>query len=106
MDKLISNDMSTIALLILFVIPFPKDFIAYFIGLTNMRALKFFIISATGRLPGMFVATYLGANVIDNNPALTITVGCITLAALLFFYFFKDRVLDFVSAAQNSSQKE
>jgi uncharacterized membrane protein YdjX (TVP38/TMEM64 family) len=102
MDKLISNDMSTIALLILFIIPFPKDFIAYFIGLTNINAIKFFIISAIGRLPGMFIATYLGANVIDNNLTLTIMVGGITLIALLFFYFFKDKLLDFVSATQNS----
>ena len=101
MDSLISNDMSTIALLILFIIPFPKDFIAYFIGLTNMGAFRFFIISAIGRLPGMFIATYLGANVIDNNLTLTIIVGSITLIALLFFYFFKDRVLDFVSARRN-----
>ncbi|MCL2155790.1 MAG: VTT domain-containing protein [Leptospirales bacterium] len=101
MDSLISNDMSTIALLILFIIPFPKDFIAYFIGLTNMGAFRFFMISAIGRLPGMFIATYLGANVIDNNLTLTIIVGSITLIALLFFYFFKDRVLDFVSARRN-----
>ena len=105
MDKLISNDMSVIALLVLFIIPFPKDFIAYFIGLTNMGAFRFFMISAIGRLPGMFIATYLGANVIDNSLTLTIMVGSITLAALLFFYFFKDRVLDFVSAAINSSTK-
>jgi len=106
MDRLISNDMSTIALLILFIIPFPKDFIAYFIGLTNMKALRFFAISAIGRLPGMFVATYLGSNVSDSNLTLTLIVGGITLAALLSFYFLKDRLLDFIAATGNSSKKE
>ena len=105
MDRLISNDMSYITLLILFIIPFPKDFIAYFVGLTSMSAFRFFMISAIGRLPGMFVATYLGSNVIDSNLTLTITVGLITLTALLLFYFFKDKLLDFLSADRNSSGK-
>ena len=101
MDGIISNDMSVLVLLILYIIPFPKDFIAYFIGLTNMKALRFFIISAVGRLPGMFVATYLGANVLERNPTLLIIVGSVTLAALVLFYVFKNRLLDFLTSARN-----
>jgi len=105
MDGIISKDTSVIALLILFIIPFPKDIIAYFIGLTKMSAARFFLISALGRLPGMFVATYLGTNVMDSNFTLVIVVGIITLVAFLFFYLFKDRIFSFVVRSRDPAKK-
>jgi uncharacterized membrane protein YdjX (TVP38/TMEM64 family) len=105
MDGLISNNTSAMVLLILYIIPFPKDFIAYFIGLTNMKAFKFFMISAIGRLPGMFVATYLGANLLERDYALLIITGSVTLASLALFYVFKDRLLDLLSSSHNPFRK-
>ena len=90
----ISGDLSVVALLVLFMIPgFPKDFIAYFIGLTTMNASKFLLISMVGRLPGMFVSIYLGAHLFDRNYALIVAVasGCCVLFLLL--YIFRNRIL-------------
>ena len=56
MEALMDGNTSALVLLALYVIPTPKDFFAYFIGLTNMKASKFFLISAVGRIPGMLVA--------------------------------------------------
>jgi len=96
LDRLISNDMSSIVLLVLFILPTPKDFFAYFVGLTNMKALKFFLISIIGRLPGMLMATYFGAHVFNRNYPLIITIALICSVLSLLLFIFKNRILDFI----------
>ena len=93
LDNMMSANASAAALLVLFIIPFPKDILGYFIGLTKMRALKFFIISAMGRLPGMLVASYLGAHVLDRNYALVITAAVLTTAAMIVLYLLRGKIL-------------
>lgn len=96
MNKLggvVSSDTSAMVLLFLFIIPSPKDFFAYFIGLTNMKASKFFIISFIGRLPGMIITTYFGAHVFDRNYALIISAAVICGIVSLIVYIFKDKIL-------------
>jgi uncharacterized membrane protein YdjX (TVP38/TMEM64 family) len=96
LDTLISNDMSSIVLLILFILPTPKDFFAYFVGLTNMKAMKFFLISIIGRLPGMLVATYFGAHVFDRNYILIISIALICSTLSIFLFIFKNKIFDFI----------
>ena len=96
-EKLLSNDKSAAALWILFIVPFPKDILAYFIGLTNMKASKFFLISTIGRLPGMFVSTYLGMTLLSGNYALIITASVLCGIVFLLLYIFKNRILKFIS---------
>lgn len=92
LEGLISGDMSTVVLLALFMLPTPKDFFAYFIGLTHMKASKFFLISAIGRLPGMIVATYLGAHVFDRNYVLIISVAVASSLLFLVLYIFRTKI--------------
>jgi len=96
LDKIISNDTSSIVLLILFILPTPKDFFAYFVGLTNMKAPKFFLISIIGRLPGMLVATYFGAHVFDRNYLFIIGIALICSIFSLLLFIFKNKIFDFI----------
>ncbi|MDR0499241.1 MAG: VTT domain-containing protein [Holophagales bacterium] len=96
MDNLISNDMSAIVLLILFILPTPKDFFAYFVGLTNMKALNFFLISIIGRLPGMLVATYLGAHVFNRNYMLIVSIAIVCSILSFLLFIFKNRIFYFL----------
>jgi len=102
-DKL-SGGVSAVMLLFLFIIPFPKDFIAYFMGFTNIKASKFFLISAVGRLPGMLITSYLGAHVIggEYKALMAVTGACGLLMALLFIY--KNRIWEFMSRKRRGQE--
>jgi len=92
LDGLITSDTGTLLLLLLFILPTPKDFIAYFAGLTDMRASRFLLISAVGRLPGMFVATYLGSHLLTRNYLLLGLVVVLCCAVGLLSFIFRDRI--------------
>lgn len=74
-----ANERQNVLTLIVFLIPgVPKDMLAYFMGLTEMRFTTFLLISTVGRLPGIFLAVLGGAAVSARSPA----------AIALFFAFF------------------
>lgn len=74
-----ANEKQNILTLILFLIPgLPKDMLAYFMGLTEMRFPVFMLISTVGRLPAIFLAVLGGAAVSTRS----------TTVIVLFFVFF------------------
>ena len=94
MENFIDADTSTLVLFILFIIPSPKDFFPFFVGLTKMKAWKFFLISFIGRLPGMFVTSYLGATVADRNWVLLIGMTIFAIAASALFVIFNKKIME------------
>lgn len=94
LEGMVSGNMSTLALLVLFMLPTPKDFFAYFVGLTNMKASRFFIISAVGRLPGMLIASYIGAHVFEFQPWVIITIAVVGSLLFLGLIIFKNKLFE------------
>lgn len=97
-ENLMSSKSAAWVLFAMFLLPgFPKDFLAYAVGLTNMKLSKLLIISATGRLPSIIVSTYLGANVAVGNVTgiiVTIVISCVVFALL---YIFKNKLMALIS---------
>jgi uncharacterized membrane protein YdjX (TVP38/TMEM64 family) len=93
LEGLMDKNASALILLILFIIPFPKDVLPIFVGLTRMPAAKLYVISALGRLPGMFVASYLGANALSRNYVLLITVFAVCVASAIAAYFLRNKLI-------------
>lgn len=81
-EGMLDGSTSTFILLFLYVIPSPKDFFSYFLGLTNMKFWRFFAISAIGRIPGMLVTVYFGTIALGENPNWTL-IGTVTAAAAI-----------------------
>ena len=96
-EVILAKNTSSAILFLLFIIPCPKDIFAYLLGPTNIKASKFFIISAVGRLPGMYVSAYLGAHIFDRNYVMLISVTAMCVIFSVLLYFFKDKILDFFS---------
>ena len=92
-ENVLSSGKSEAALWVLFIIPFPKDMLAYFMGLTNIKSSKFFLISTIGRLPGMFISTYLGMTLLSGNYALVITAAVLCGIVLSSLYIFRNKIL-------------
>ena len=102
-EKLVSTQTSDIVLFALFIVPgFPKDILAYLLGLTNAKATKFFLISAAGRIPGIFVSTYLGANILEINHALIIAISAATALIFILMYVYRNKIIAFVSKKDKS----
>jgi len=75
---------------ILFFIPgTPKDILIYFAPFTNIPFLRFMIISSIARIPSVISSTYVGANLIEGNYAVSIiafaVVGVLSLVGILIY---------------------
>lgn len=78
-----ANERQTILTLIVFLIPgVPKDMLAYFMGLTEMRFGTFMLVSFVGRLPGIAVAVLGGAAVQSQSPVIIVIFIVLFLAVL------------------------
>ena len=82
-EKLLDGSTSTFVLLFLYAIPSPKDFFSYFLGLTNMKFIRFALISAIGRIPGMVVTVYFGTLALGENPNWTMIITITSIAAVV-----------------------
>ena len=96
MEGFMDGNMSTLVMLIIFIIPSPKDFFPFFVGLTNMKAWKFFLISAIGRIPGMFLTAYLGATVANRNWGLLIGATIFAIVLSASFVIFNNKIMTFL----------
>ncbi|MCL2106710.1 MAG: VTT domain-containing protein [Oscillospiraceae bacterium] len=96
-EGLLSTNTSTLILLFLYIIPCPKDFFPYFLGLTSMKARKVFLLSTIGRIPGMLITVWLGAHVYDGNVKMLVAVTAAVAVVSLGTVVFKDKLLKLIS---------
>lgn len=93
-----SSGMTDFVILAMYLFPgFPKDFIAYFMGLTNMKAWKLIVISAVGRLPGMLVSTYLGTRIYEGNYVLIAIISILCGLVIIPVYFYRDKLMALIA---------
>jgi uncharacterized membrane protein YdjX (TVP38/TMEM64 family) len=78
---------------LLFLIPgFPKDYLCFILGLSQMPLRVFLLISTIGRLPGTFILTLQGAHVYKGHYIdFFILLGILLVAGLLML-LYKERL--------------
>ena len=89
-----ANEKRDALAFIFFLIPgVPKDMLAYFMGLTEMKPQKFMLISTIGRLPGIFIAVLGGAALGERSLGVTVAFFlCFILFLLLSLLLYKKRL--------------
>ncbi len=108
MDDLVRRGGAPFFFLI-WLLPFaPDDLACVAAGLTPMPARQFMILMILGRLPGIFVSVFVGANVARIKPVWwgVLFVG-IAIAALVFWRWgdqIQESVLDFIERASDRLQ--
>ncbi len=86
-NKLETNSASAI-LFLLFLFPgLPKDVLVYALGLSNIRFNRFFIIYFVARIPGMFVANYIGAQALHITTAQVLGLSVLLIPILALIYW-------------------
>lgn len=104
--KWINNIMNSkkfeIILFIIFIVPgLPKDFMIYVAGLTNLKPIKFFVISVISRLPWIMISASVGANINAGNYGMTIVILVIAIIGFLLGVFYKDWIIKKLSKEQD-----
>ena len=89
-----ASDKQNAFTFIFFLIPgVPKDMLAYFMGLTEMRFGVFMLLSCIGRLPGIFIAVLGGAAVGTRSiTAIVVFFLCFILFLLLSLLLYKKKI--------------
>lgn len=95
-------------LFVLFLLPgVPKDVLIYAVGLTPISFGKFFPIYFLARLPAIFGASYMGAQLGQSNYKMFFIVGAIAVVLLIAGYMLKDRLIErFYRFKERKSQKQ
>jgi len=95
-DKILKRQ-GVIVFFILFVIPgFPKDYLCFFLGLSNVPLRVLVLIASVGRIPGTFLLSLQGAYLFERNYVLFLSVILLTLVIALISYRHKERIYQWV----------
>ncbi|MDF2883018.1 MAG: associated Golgi protein [Clostridiaceae bacterium] len=82
-DKVSNYGKIDYVVFLLYLIPgIPKDALAYICGVSKLNLRKFIFLSTLGRVPGVIVSTYFGANINSGNNGVLIFIAI--LMSLLF----------------------
>lgn len=94
LDKLynkVNHKMTSFGLLILCSIPFmPRDVLVYAIGLTSMKAKKFFIIYGIARFPLILLISITG-NSLYSASKLTYALIALLVSVFILYFGFKKK---------------
>lgn len=76
---------------LIFLLPaLPDDAVCFIAGLTRLRLWKLMLVCVLGRLPGMAVLTFVGANLGSEMLLANLTLGLALGAALLLWLFSEE----------------
>jgi uncharacterized membrane protein YdjX (TVP38/TMEM64 family) len=73
----------------LFIIPgFPKDYLCFILGLSQMPLKLFLVLCTVGRLPGTLMLTLQGAKVYEGDYLFSaiLIILCLLLGGVLYYY--------------------
>lgn len=89
----LSQRSGTVTAFVLFVLPgFPKDFLSYLLGLSEMKFLTFVLVCALGRTPGTVMLALTGAALYKENWRVIAGVALVALIAAGVFCVKRERI--------------
>jgi uncharacterized membrane protein YdjX (TVP38/TMEM64 family) len=75
------GSMKYIIFLVYLIPGLPKDVLAYFCGISDLKFKDFAIYSTLGRIPGIAISSYFGANLLTGNNV-TLIIIAITMSII------------------------
>lgn len=93
-DYIINNKKGELGLFIVFLMPgLPKDALSYVAGLTPVRFINYFLITALARLPGIIISSYIGSNIEHKNYMVSAVASVIAVILFVIGFLNKDRII-------------
>lgn len=92
-DGAIRRSRGLVALFVLFLLPgVPKDILCYIGGLSAIPFLLFFLVSLSGRLPGLILSLVFGSKLASREWPVVIAIAGGTALFLILTYFLRGRL--------------
>lgn len=105
-EKLAASPRSTMALFLLFLIPgIPKDILCYVAGLAPMRFLVFFVISLSGRMPGILGSVIMGNAAAEQNWVFAAIVLSISVVFFVIGLLFRVKIESWIETISSRMRK-
>jgi uncharacterized membrane protein YdjX (TVP38/TMEM64 family) len=88
-----SQQRGALFFFLIFLFPFlPDDVVCFLAGLTPLPLLELVVLAAIGRLPGVVVANFMGANAAALTRTQIVVFAVILAAMALAFWRYQERV--------------
>lgn len=85
------HHQGVIIVFLLFILPgFPKDYLCLFLGVGNLPAKLFVLISTIGRMPGTLMLSLQGALLFERNYLWLAVLASLCLALLVLAYHYRE----------------
>ena len=95
-DRILKRQ-GVIVFFIMFLFPgFPKDYLCFFLGLSNVPIRILVFIASVGRIPGTFLLSLQGEYLFERNYILLLVVILLCLVLALISYRHKEKIYDWV----------
>ena len=92
---LMNSKRSETAMFVLFLIPgLPKDMFVYIAGITPVKPLRFFLLTALARLPAMVGSSFIGANFQEENYSIAFIVSAAAVVLFVLGIVYRDRIVE------------
>ncbi|AFK87624.1 MULTISPECIES: TVP38/TMEM64 family protein [Thermoanaerobacterium] len=93
-DYIINNKKGEMGLFVVFLMPgLPKDALSYVAGLTPVKFVNYFLITALARLPGIVISSYIGSNIEHKNYLVSAVVSAIAVLLFIIGFLNKDKII-------------
>jgi uncharacterized membrane protein YdjX (TVP38/TMEM64 family) len=104
---LVGSPKSEIAIFVLFLIPgIPKDTLVYLSGLTPIKMLRFVVISAIARFPGVLGSAYIGANLQEKDYLPVWIMSGIALVLFAAGVLMRDKIIDRLQRLRHANKEQ
>jgi len=91
----------------LFVVPgFPKDYLCFILGLSQMSLRLFLVLSTVGRLPGTLMLTLQGAKVYEGDYLFSAILMGLCLVLGIVLYYFREPLYAWLQRWDHGGQAE
>jgi uncharacterized membrane protein YdjX (TVP38/TMEM64 family) len=91
-----------VVLFLFFLIPgFPKDYLCFFLGLSDLPKKVFIVITAIGRMPGTYMLSLQGAFLYEQMYGLFALILGLWVLVALFAYRYRERLYRWIERFNN-----
>lgn len=88
-----SQQRGALFVFLIFLFPFlPDDAVCFIAGLTPIPLIELVLLAVVGRLPGVFVANWVGASTVGFSPVHWFVLGVVTLVVGVVFWRYREHI--------------
>ncbi len=99
---LLVKRQGVVVLFLFFLIPgFPKDYLCFFLGLSDLPKKVFIVITAIGRMPGTYMLSLQGAFLYEQMYGLFALILGLCVLVALFAYRYRERLYRWIERFNN-----